>query len=132
MKEILEKIRALLKPVLYIIPCVVIAGAAFFAATNRAVANTTIELDSYDISKVELALKEYQQAEQESTQKKTTTQKKSKSKTSDNKSSQHGEAQSFVDGTYEGEGVGYAGHIKVKVVVKDSKIVSIEVTEQFS
>lgn len=129
MKEILQKIRALLKPVLYMIPCAAIAGAAFFAATNRAAANTAVELDSYDISKIELALKESQQAKQESTQIKTSTQKKSQSKTSDKKSSQHGEAQSFVDGTYEGEGVGYAGHIKVKVVVKDSKIVSIEVTE---
>lgn len=129
MKEIIEKVRALLKPILYIIPCVIIAGAAFFAATNRAAANTTVELDSYDISKLELVLKESQQTEPEDTPKKTTTQKKSASKTSDTKSSKHGDAQSFVDGTYEGEGVGYAGHIKVKVVVKDSKIVSIEVTE---
>lgn len=129
MKEILERVRALLKPILYVIPCIVLAGAAFFAATNRVAANTAIELDSYDISKIELALKEAQQAEQEDEQKKTTTQKKSKTKSSDKNSSKHGEAQSFVDGTYEGVGVGYAGHIKVKVIVEDSKIVSIEVTE---
>lgn len=129
MKEILEKVRGLLRPILYVIPCITLAGAAFFATTNRAAANTAIELDSYDISKIELALKESRQAEQEDIQKKTTTQKKSKTKSGGKSSSKHGEAQSFVDGTYEGVGVGYAGHIKVKVVVKDSKIVSIEMIE---
>lgn len=130
MKEILKKAGRLLKPVLYVIPCAALAGAAFYATTNKAASNADVELESYDISRIELVLKEAQKAEQEDTKKKTTTRNSANSTNSSNKgSSKHGEAQTFVDGTYEGVGVGYAGHIKVRVVVQDGKIISIELIE---
>ena len=129
MKEILEKVRALLKPILYILPCAAFSAAAFFAVSNKASANTEVEWKSYDISKLELVLEKSTESQPGDIKNKTVTQKKRKTPHSGKKSSKHGDTQSFMDGTYEGEGVGYAGHIKVKVVVKDSKIVSIEVTE---
>lgn len=127
MNEKMKKTVSNLRSTCYLLPCFFLAGGAVFAGTGTVSEPTTITLDSYDISKIEEALKS-----QENSQNLTTTFVSSASKSTLNentKSSQHGEAQSFVDGTYEGVGVGFAGQIKVKVVVKNSKIVSVEVIE---
>lgn len=133
MKDKFQRIKEKLTAGAYLLPCIALAGAAVFASTNRAEANNNTELSSYDIAKVEQVLQAFAEKEQETKANVNTTVRKSTSKTtkktSTAKSGAHGEAQSFVDGTYEGVGVGYAGHIKVKVVVEGSKIVSIEVVE---
>lgn len=122
MKKTLSKVRT----GCYLLPCCLIAGGAAFGGNNTSSADAVIELDAYDISKIEEALKAQENSE--------ILENKSvvsigKLPVKEAKSSKHGEAQSFVDGTYEGVGVGFAGHIKVKVVVENSKIVSIEVIE---
>lgn len=38
-------------------------------------------------------------------------------------------AAKYIDGIYEGQGLGYGGDIKVKVTVKDGEIYTIDVTE---
>lgn len=133
MKDKFQRIKEKLTAGAYLLPCIALAGAAVFASTNRAEANNNTELSSYDIAKVEQVLQAFAEKEQETKANVNTTVRKSTwkttKKTSTAKSGAHGEAQSFVDGTYEGVGVGYAGHIKVKVVVEGSKIVSIEVVE---
>ncbi len=125
MKKTLSKVRT----GCYLLPCFLMAGGAAFAGSDRVSETTAVELDSYDISQVEEVLKAQAQAENESTKKTKTASAKGKTSKKGGKGSKHGEAQSFLDGTYEGVGVGFAGKIKVKVVVEDSKIVSIEVTE---
>ena len=126
-KNVKEKLTA----AACVLPCVVLAATAVFASANRVEANDTTKLSQYDIEKVEQVLQTMKQ--QEDTATKTTSTKKTKKtatkKSGSTKSGAHGDAQSFVDGTYEGVGVGFAGHIKVKVVIKDSKIASIELIE---
>lgn len=126
-KNVKEKLTA----AACVLPCVVLAATAVFASGNRVEANDSTKLSQYDIEKVEQVLQTMQQQKEDTSQstgtkkiKKTATKKKGSAK-----SGAHGEAQSFVDGTYEGVGVGFAGHIKVKVVIKDSKIASVELIE---
>ena len=125
MKQTLSKV----KTGCYLLPCFMLAGGAAFAGSDRASATTTVEMESYDISQLEEALKAQEQENTQTPKKTKVSSTKAKSSKKSGKSSQHGEAKSFVDGTYEGEGVGFAGHIKVKVVVEDTKIVSIELVE---
>lgn len=125
MKKALSKVRT----GCYLLPCFLVAGGAFLAGSDRVSETFNVELETYDISKVEEVLKAQAQAEHESSQKAKSAAVKGKTSEKDERSSKHGEAQTFLDGTYEGMGVGFAGKIKVKVVVEDSKIVSIEVTE---
>ena len=131
MKEKMKKTFSKVRTGCYLLPCFLMAGGAVFAGSDRVSATTTVEFDGYDISKVEEVLKAQAQAQEStgSSGKTKVSSVKGKTAQKDKKGSKHGEAQSFLDGTYEGVGVGFAGHIKVKVVVEDSKILSIEVTE---
>lgn len=133
MRDKFENLKEKFKTVAYMLPCLALAGGAVLAGGNRAEATSSMKPEAYDIAKVEQVLETIiLQNENTKTVPETTIKKsvsKTVKKTSAKKTKAHGEAQSFLDGTYEGVGVGFAGHIKVKVVVEDSKIVSIEVVE---
>ena len=129
MKEKIKKNLSKVRTGCYLLPCFLMAGGAVFAGSDRTSETTSVELEAYDISKVEEVLKAQAHAEVKDIEKKKVNSTKGKSTKKGGKGSKHGEAQSFLDGTYEGVGVGFAGKIKVKVVVEEGKIVSIEVTE---
>lgn len=128
MRQRRKKMLANVRIGCYLIPCLLTAFGAAFAGNHKEAETKTVGLDAYDISKVEEALKAQAQAESEEVKKKNPT--SAKENLSESKEgSKHGEAKAFIDGTYEGVGVGFAGKIKVKVVVENSKIISIELTE---
>ena len=57
MNEKVKKALSKVKTGCYLLPCFLMAGGAAFAGNNRTAPAAAVELDSYDISKIEEVLK---------------------------------------------------------------------------
>lgn len=108
-KKILEKT---LKSILAISPCIIVVVLIGIAVAKPISAEQPEAMEGYDLTSLQKLLESGED--------------KSAGEEPDTKGISDKE---YKDGTYYGTGIGYAGQIKVCVIVKDKKIDSIEVIE---
>lgn len=103
-------------------PCILLLIGVAGSIDKSVEAEQPETIAEYDMEQLQALIEETQ------TQPQTQTGETKKEKESETEAESAGKAD-FKDGTHYGTGTGFAGKIKVCVVVKDGKIQSIEVTE---